>query len=116
MAVTGFYMGSLRYSPCGRKRKNHAANPVKKKPIEFKSTKPSQSQLKKIRARQQIQYNSLMEDYMKTGKYPSCDTSKKETMKYTGTLVKGIATMHKSNAVPVISQQEAEDISKMRRN
>jgi len=31
-------------------------------------------------------------------------------------LVKGIATMHKSNAVPVISQQEAEDISKMRRN
>jgi hypothetical protein len=37
-------------------------------------------------------------------------------MKYTGTLVKGIATMHKSNAVPVISQQEAEDIAKMRRN
>ena len=55
---------------------------------------------------------------MKNGNYHEIagDCTKKETMKYTGTLVKGIATMHKSNAVPVISQQEAEDISKMRRN
>ena len=37
MAVTSFYMGSLRYSPCGRKRKNHAANRVKKKPVAFQS-------------------------------------------------------------------------------
>jgi len=41
--------------------------------------------------------------------------TKKESPKYTGTLIKGIATMHKSNAVPVLNQQEAEDISKMRR-
>ena len=34
---------------------------------------------------------------------------------YTGTMVKGIATMHKSNAVPVFSDEEAVDISKMRR-
>lgn len=34
---------------------------------------------------------------------------------YTGTKVKGIATMHKSNAVPVFSDEEAADISKMRR-
>jgi hypothetical protein len=34
---------------------------------------------------------------------------------YTGTKVKGIATMHKSNAVPVFSNEEAIDISKMRR-
>jgi hypothetical protein len=34
---------------------------------------------------------------------------------YTGTKVKGIATMHKSNAVPVFSDEEATDISKMRR-
>ena len=41
--------------------------------------------------------------------------TKTEPMKYTGTLVKGIATMHKSNAVPVIDDQHAKDISKMRR-
>jgi hypothetical protein len=34
---------------------------------------------------------------------------------YTGTKVKGIATMHKSNAVPVFSDEEAVEISKMRR-
>jgi hypothetical protein len=34
---------------------------------------------------------------------------------YTGTKVKGIGTMHKSNAVPIFSDEEAKDISKMRR-
>jgi len=34
---------------------------------------------------------------------------------YTGTKVLGIATMHKSNAVPVFSDEEAQDISRMRR-
>ena len=34
---------------------------------------------------------------------------------YTGTLIKGIATMHKSNAVPIINDQEAKDIASMRR-
>jgi len=34
---------------------------------------------------------------------------------YTGTKVKGIATMHKSNAVPVFSNEEAIDIARMRR-
>lgn len=34
---------------------------------------------------------------------------------YTGKNLVGIATMHKSNMVPVFSNQEAEDISKMRR-
>lgn len=34
---------------------------------------------------------------------------------YTGTKIKGIGTMHKSNAVPVFSNEEAVDISTMRR-
>ena len=34
---------------------------------------------------------------------------------YTGDKVKGIATMHKSNAVPVFSDEQAVDISRMRR-
>jgi hypothetical protein len=34
---------------------------------------------------------------------------------YTGTKVLGIATMHKSNAVPVFNSEEAVEISKMRR-
>lgn len=43
------------------------------------------------------------------------DCSKKESPVYTGTKVKGIGTMHKSNAVPIFSDEEAVEISKMRR-
>ena len=50
---------------------------------------------------------------------PSRDTGGTATLAppkvYTGTKVKGIATMHKSNAVPVFSDEEAVDISRMRR-
>ena len=38
-----------------------------------------------------------------------------ETPKYTGSLVTGICTLHKSNAVPVINQEQATEISRMRR-
>ena len=34
---------------------------------------------------------------------------------YTGTNIKGIGTMHKSNAVPIFSDEEAMDIAHMRR-
>jgi len=41
--------------------------------------------------------------------------ARKEPQRYTGTLIKGIATMHKSNAVPVINDEQAREISSMRR-
>jgi hypothetical protein len=41
--------------------------------------------------------------------------TKAQDQEYTGTKVKGIGTMHKSNAVPIFSDNEAKDISKMRR-
>lgn len=42
--------------------------------------------------------------------------AKKESQQYTGDLLEGIATMHKSNAVPVMKgTNEAKDISRMRR-
>ena len=39
----------------------------------------------------------------------------KQTPQYTGDKIVGIGTMHKSNAVPIFSDQEAKDISTMRR-
>lgn len=40
---------------------------------------------------------------------------KKETPVYTGTKIIGIGTMHKSNAVPIFSDDDAKAISSMRR-
>ena len=34
-------------------------------------------------------------------------------MKYTGTYIIGIATCHKSNAIPITNQQQATEISRM---
>ena len=54
-----------------------------------------------------------------TAHIKSVDTGGNATLKpvkqYTGTKIVGIATMHKSNAVPVFSDEEAQDIAKMRR-
>jgi hypothetical protein len=41
--------------------------------------------------------------------------AKKPSPVYTGTKVKGIGTMHKSNAVPIFSDEEAIEIATMRR-
>jgi hypothetical protein len=41
--------------------------------------------------------------------------STKAIPQYTGTKIKGIGTMHKSNAVPIFSDEEAVEISRMRR-
>ena len=69
-----------------------------------------------------LQYNlSSTNDRASTKHIPSLDTghsgsvSSKPNPKYTGTKILGIGTMHKSNAVPVFSQEEAHDIATMRR-
>lgn len=46
---------------------------------------------------------------------PGGSTALKTAPQYTGDKMLGIATMHKSNAVPVFAAEEAKDISSMRR-
>lgn len=46
----------------------------------------------------------------------SGSTARKENQKYTGELLTGIATMHKSNMVPIFSKEEAVLVATMRRN
>ena len=61
--------------------------------------------------------------YRETPNYPSVLSfsgtyvAEKQVKKtYTGDKLLGIATMHKSNLVPIFSEEHAEDVSKMRRN
>lgn len=55
-----------------------------------------------------------------TPRYPSLNTNlgscgKKDSPVYTGDKVVGIGTLHKSNAVPIFSSEEAKDQASMRR-
>ena len=68
--------------------------------------------------REQPKIPSAMEEAIKNGTFNrGCSGgTKKESPKYTGDLIVGIATMHKSNAVPVMrGTKQAEEIAKMRR-
>ena len=64
-------------------------------------------------------YSLAIPEGRSTAHIPSRDTGGNATLApakvYTGTKVKGIATMHKSNAVPVINDDQAKEISSMRR-
>ena len=57
-----------------------------------------------------------------TAKIPSRDTGHvgavttgRKTMQYTGTKMIGVATMHKSNMVPIFNDECAVEVSQMRR-
>ncbi len=50
------------------------------------------------------------------GKFVKGSTAPVKAGQYTGTKMLGISTMHKSNSVPIFSQEEAIDVAKMRRN
>ena len=69
-------------------------------PLEYKLTTPVGRETQKI--------GSLDTGHMGA-------ISSKQIPKYTGTKMLGIGTLHKSNGVPVFSEQEALDIATMRR-
>jgi hypothetical protein len=101
--------GSMTHDFTGRKIK-------KKKPkgeVYAKYTRPTFTAMEPrsgpVRRDEGVEYKSA-----DIGSPSVC--SAPEVKKYTGTLVKGIATMHKSNAVPVIDQEQATDIANMRRS
>ncbi len=120
MAYTTFYTGSLRYDHTGRKRKNHCANPVKKKNPAINFTKVKIDPVKAEEARLKAEQRQKdKEDFLNRLRSLKKDLAlKKEPMQYTGERkLIGIATMHKSNAVPIFEsdKEHAKDIAKMRR-
>ena len=62
---------------------------------------------------------TLLSNKRTTDHIPSIDTggfaARKDTPKYTGTKLIGIATMHKSNLVPIFDHESAKDVARMRR-
>jgi hypothetical protein len=119
LSTTGKKKGKKKWASAEHKRKAEQADLEwkelqKKWGIESESKKRNRSLTAEvwkpkpdIYRRETQKYNSLP--------FTGEPCLKKEPNKYTGTLIKGIATMHKSNAVPIINDQEAIDISKMRR-
>lgn len=85
---------------------------------KFTPIKSKRSYFAERDAEHKKKYPSLMEQQMKDGTFMQNGGkgTAREKLKYTGDLIVGIATMHKSNAVPVMRDTtQAIDIAKMRR-
>ena len=91
--------------------KQHASSGLKKYPAKIE--KKSSDRLSEV-------YSLGAPACRETPKIPSLPftggvCAKKANPVYTGTAIKGIGTMHKSNAVPIFSDEEAIAIATMRR-
>lgn len=79
----------------------------KPKKREFKDYAPSKPNVRDTKSYPSIKTSDAI---------PTGSTPRKEPQQYTGDLIVGIGTMHKSNMVPIMrGTNEAKDIAKMRR-
>jgi len=111
-------------------------------PVYFNSTNLSSKRKKRKLSQKEIQSRKEHEKFLKKMgvKKPTADfryefpdykddrpviptsdricgfSSKKSSNTYSGTKIIGIATMHKSNLVPVTNRKSAKDMATMRRN
>lgn len=101
----GMFYGSINHTTSGRRKRTTTKRKVN---LSFAHSTASSAGTNQ---------NSFRRD---TQEYPSAPevqhvAAKQDSPQYTGTLVKGIGTMHKSNAVPIIDEQHMKDIARMRR-
>jgi hypothetical protein len=101
----------VRYSYSGRKRRKPKAKGVacvKFKSSEFKELKSTNDYI-----------NSRLKELNSIPSFipskPEGIAAKQDRKEYTGSYIIGIATMHKSNAIPITNGEQAIDIAKMRR-
>jgi hypothetical protein len=91
------------YSSDLKRTKKFASTPIKQ---EFKEYVPSRSYVRDVKSIPS--HNSFTTN--------SNATAKAETKKYGGDYITGLATMHKSNIVPVGRDDDPKNYSTMRRN
>jgi hypothetical protein len=98
-------------------RKKQHAEAKQKKEFEKKYGLSTKSRKKKefVPLKMETPFHRETPDYPSLSNTVAGFAPRKESPKYTGTLIKGISTMHKSNAVPILSEEEARDHASMRR-
>jgi hypothetical protein len=101
--------GNMKYDHNGRKRKTKKPKGevyAKYTPPKFQEYQPSSTYASQRAAETQL--------YKSVPLTPRTERDgKRESPRYTGDYVIGIATLHKSNAVPVTNQKYAQEISDM---
>jgi hypothetical protein len=122
LSLTGKRKGKVKFRNAAEAQRARELEASWKEILKSQGVAAEQKRRNRAMRAEPLQYNlSSVNDRANTRHIPSLDTGHsgalrtKDIPKYTGTKILGIGTMHKSNAVPVFSEEEAHDIATMRR-
>ena len=122
LSTTGKKKGKVKWASAEHKRKAEEADRTWKELLKRQGLELEEKKRKRAMSAENLTsvYSlKIPEGRNTTAHIKSVNTGGNATLApakvYTGTKVKGIATMHKSNAVPIFSDEEAVDIARMRR-
>ena len=121
LSTTGKYNGKRKFRNAEEARK-HRELEAEWKALQKKwEVEADAKKRNRAMSAEPLSYSLSTPAGRETRHIPSLDTGHRgavrtaEIPKYTGTKIKGIGTMHKSNAVPIFTDDEARDIASMRR-
>lgn len=120
LSLTGKRKGKKKFASAEHKRKAEQLDKEWKELQKKWGVEQEDKKRKRAMSAEPLTYSMSAPPGRETKHIPSFGDGlgtavKKEVLQYTGTKIKGIGTMHKSNAVPIFSDDEAKDIANMRR-
>ena len=120
LSTSGKKKGKIKFRNADEARKARELDAAWKLLLKKQGIEQEEKKRKRAMAAQTFVYNRSTPEGRSTAHIPSRNTgdgiaSSKQIPHYTGTKMLGIGTMHKSNAVPIFSDDEAKSISSMRR-
>ena len=119
LSMSGKKRGKVKFRNADEARKARELEESWKQLLKRQGVEAEEKKRARAMKAPALDYKLTVPPERSTRHIPSRDTGGNATLApakvYTGTKVKGIATMHKSNAVPVFSDEEAVEISRMRR-
>jgi N-acetylglucosamine-6-phosphate deacetylase len=113
LSMQGKKKGKKKFASAEAKRRAEQLEQEWQKILD--SHKPKKVVAKKVTVATPTVYRRVVEKPKSLGEWVTGAVNSKPTMQYTGTKMKGIGTLHKSNAVPVFTDEEAISLASMRR-
>ena len=121
LSTIGKMKGKKKFASSEAKRKAEELEESWNEILKRQGAKQEERKRRRAMTAEPLVYNLGAPPGRTSARIPSLNTGEagrgtyKASPQYTGTKVKGIGTMHKSNAVPIFSNEEAIAISTMRR-
>ena len=121
LSLNGKKRGKIKFRNAAEAQRARELEESWKELLKSQGIEAEERRRRRAMSAEPLQYKLSAPVGRETTHIPSRDTGHsgavrtKDIPQYTGTKILGIGTMHKSNAVPVFSDEEAHDIATMRR-